>query len=397
MVFMGVFMSHKLHHSLALLPLMSILSLSPAQLEHKSAFREVASITVEKIKNFPKYEKEAKKVDKTIIIKQSDLSHDKYMLTTHELHESLIKEEKDFKKDLKDKNEIAEQKKRLEDLTKQVVISEENLKDLQEKKVLDEAQLKASLNDINANKIILEDLLSNLEKIESKDVSQEIKEVKVSEEKKEVPKKEDKKDEKEENKEDKDKIAKTEDKDDKKEEKHECNYEEKNLVLSKKVEELMAQQNSIMQTLLSVTQMMVSMNQQQSPFQYRGPAYGGQYQYAPQNVTGNWVYMPSQNQAPQQYVQMQQRPEQQVSYLPTVNNNWGLVPEMNLEPRFSPVTVQPGPFGDAPFMYNMTPTPMQQTLPMAPMAQMPNQNGMAPIQANFQVPVSNLNPGSFML
>ena len=160
----------------------------------------------------------------------------------------------------------------VEKLVVDVLLVEGSLKDLQEKKGIEQAEEEASQKLITETKDIVEGLLTDLE-------ANEILVAKASEPKQEEPKQEEPKVAEEPKKEDKPVVAeepkKEEEKkeepkkeevakeEDKKEEKKEvCEAEEKNKVLSAQIEDLLKQQSQIMQTLVGMAQMMVNMYQQ---------------------------------------------------------------------------------------------------------------------------------------
>ncbi|HXH32653.1 MAG TPA: hypothetical protein VNJ01_17780 [Bacteriovoracaceae bacterium] len=146
-----------------------------------------------------------------------------------------------------------------------------------------------------------------------------------------------------------------------------CDSDEKNKVLSTQVEELMKQNQQVMQTMMGLSQMMISMHQQQqrqplyssfgymnSPYQYQPPFAAGAMGYFPQG------YQPGQPNifaTPQQYAPIAQpisqapAAPQQPPYSP-----WGPVaPQYQLDPRFTPMPLVPGTFGDLSFNFSQAP------------------------------------------
>ncbi|GEM_PF-5437412 len=159
-----------------------------------------------------------------------------------------------------------------------------------------------------------------------------------------------------------------------------CDLEQKYSELSKQVEAMTADHKKYLDVIVSMSQMMASMYQQQqpqySPYTYSFGPFGNAYYPSNNNqsglgqVTNNYYYGSSNMQNPQmmsmgqdqngfgQYVQqpqVQQQPQQQ----PQVPQYQ--VPQTYVQdPRYSTMQVMPGSLGDAPFMHNFEtmPAPM---------------------------------------
>lgn len=365
-------MKHFKRQHLAILPLLSILSMSPGVVESKFADRQIASVT-EEIKGHPKYEALVSKVDPKSILKDESLDIEKFKVKREELKVKLEKEKTEFKKEQSDKDVVAEQRKKVEALVIDVLLVEGGLKELQEKKVTDAAVDEESNKVLKDSKDIVEALLTDLEANEvlvakaSEPKKEEEKPVVVVEEpKKEEPKKEEEKPvvvvaeepKKEEPK--KEEPKKEEDK------KEVCEADEKNKVLTAQVEQLLKQQNQIMQTMMGMAQMMVSMHQQQqqqqpNPYYANGPGFNVQnpYQYNQPFTAGNWVYMPNgfQPNQPNIFAQPMQQPQQQQGIFPDqmhqqqpMQSSWNLQPD----PRFQYQPQIPyGNFGNNGLSFNM--------------------------------------------
>jgi hypothetical protein len=389
--------------SLAILPLLSILSISPAELEIKNHVRGPASAVVEDIGKmnpalemraappevvedegkmnpalemraappevvedkkeekkieFPKYEALVSKVDKDSLLKDEKLDKEKF----------LVKEEKLKEKIAEAKRNSPQDQESIEKLVIELLIVEADLKSLKEKELIKlEEEEKASLLALADHKKVIEEILVNLEKsdiqiAEDKEVKDE--EVIVAEEKKE-DKKEDKKEEA---------PVVTEDKTDKPEKpvvvksEETCEADEKYDVLSKQMEKLIADQSQIMMAMVNMTQTMMQMMQQQMQQMqsFQMPNMASIYQYQPQTTAGNWVYHPSgfqpgqtnifapqpaqqqpQGYFPEQSHMAQQQPQQQMG----PQSNWNIAPQMSFQnnPAYAPMQVNPGNFGGLSF------------------------------------------------
>ncbi len=360
-------MKHFKRQHLAILPLLSILSMSPGVMESKFADRHIASV-IEEVKGHPKFEALVSKVDPKSILKDESLNIEKFKVKSEELKVKLAKEKAEFKKEQSDKDIVAEQRKKVEALVIDVLLVEGGLKELQDKKVSDATVDEESKKLLLESKDIVEGLLTDLE-------ANEVLVAKASEPKVEEPKKEDKpvvaeEPKKEEPKKEEDKPVVVAEEPKKEEPKKEvCEADEKNKVLTTQIEQLLKQQNQIMQTMMGMAQMMVSMHQQQSqqqpnPYYANGPGMNVQnpYQYNQPFTAGNWVYMPNGFQQNQpnifaQPMQQQQPQMQQYGIFPDQmhqqqsQSNWNLQPD----PRFQyQPTIPYGNFGNNGLSFNMS-------------------------------------------
>lgn len=365
--------------SLAILPLLSILSISPTELEIKNHVRGPASAVVEDIGKmnpalemraappevveekkeekkieFPKYEALVSKVDKDSLLKDEKLDKEKFLVKEEKLKEKIAEAKKNSPQD----------QESIEKLVIELLIVEADLKSLKEKELIKlEEEEKASLLALADHKKVIEEILVNLEKsdiqiAEDKEVKDE--EVIVAEEKKE--------DKKEES------PVVTEDKTDKSEKpvvvksEETCEADEKYDVLSKQMEKLIADQSQIMMAMVNLTQTMMQMMQQQMQQMqsFQMPNMASIYQYQPQTTAGNWVYHPSgfqpgqtnifapqpaqqqpQGYFPEQSHMAQQQPQQQMG----PQSNWNIAPQMSFQnnPAYAPMQVNPGNFGGMSF------------------------------------------------
>jgi hypothetical protein len=251
-------------HFLAMLPLFSILTMSPMQLETKVAYRGIASET---ISAHPKYEARASKIDRTKIEIDKDLDLTCFSERGEALRTRLLQERKDYKVDVVEKDAVAAQKARIDGLVSGLVDLEVDMAALKEKKAW-ELQVAADpaagkVGEEIADKTMAE-LKTTLESLLQDEVENELavlkdkikKEEAVVVVKEEEPKKEDE--------------AKT------KQEELVCELEEQNKVLSKQVADLLSEQKKIMETMMGMSNMMVQMNQRmqyQQPQQYSIPSW----------------------------------------------------------------------------------------------------------------------------
>lgn len=395
------------HHKLAILPLLGILAMSPSVMSSKFASRGIASVEDGKPEVKREVKEEAKKeesktpkldalvskVDPKSIMKDIDNSVEKFSKKRDELSAKILKEREDFKKDQSDKAVVAEQRLRIESLVPELLLVEASLKDLQEKKAIEQAADESSSKLISTSKDVVESLLVDLdvnEKLVAKASEPKVEEPKkeepkVAEEpkKEEVKKEEVKKEVAEDKKEEKKDEAKKEEKSDS--EKLLCEVQEQNKILTKQVEQLINDQKQLMNTFMGMAQMMVGMYQQQqanqhNPYYQNGPGMNSSpYQYNAPMSAGNWVYYPQGFQPQQQNIFAQPQPQmggyypdqmhmQQQQGQPQVGGQWGLQPQMNFQiPSYGDQRYQqypqftPGSFGDSQFSFNMQnplPAPM---------------------------------------
>ncbi len=283
------------------------------QIESKFPSRSIAS---EVIAAHPKYEARAAKIDRTKIEIDKDLDLTCFSERGEAFRTRLLQERKDYKVDLVEKDAVAAQKARLQGLVSSLVDLEVDMVALKEKKAWESAGEEIANTTMAELKTTLESLLQD-------EIENELAVLKDQIKKDEAPV-----------------VVKVETKEDDKI----CDLEEKNKVLTKQVEDLLAQQKKIMDTMLGMSSMMVQMNQQmQMPqqqysipswlmagslvnpqFQYpynSGPTiimmgggsdYGpqmGQQNYQQNGQSGQFQYQQPQ----QQYIAPYSRPDQFVA------------------------------------------------------------------------------------
>ncbi|MFP5386835.1 MAG: hypothetical protein ACLGHN_12195 [Bacteriovoracia bacterium] len=389
-------MKHFNRYHLSILPLLSILAMSPSMVESKFAGRQIASVSQEVVKGHPKYEALVAKVDEKSLAQDLELDLEKFKVKRNDLQVSLKKERDEFKKDQSDKEIVAEQEKKVESLVIDILLVEGGLKTLKEKQAIDQVEEEASMKALLESKDVVESLLNDLDA--NKVLVAEANKPKTDEPKTEEPKKEDgpvvvdtEEPKKEEPKKEDKPVVVADSEEPKKEEPKEeepkkedepkkevCEADEKNKVLTAQVEELLKQQNQILQTMMGMAQMMVQMNQRNmmsnsygSNFQIQNP-----YMYHQPFAAGNWIYMPNGSQ-PNQINIFNQGPQTNYGHqMPQMNpgSSQGFYPDqahLQQQPQQSPWTLQPtnyfgdsrfntvpmntGNFGSEPFAFNMTP------------------------------------------
>ena len=260
-------MSHFKQHSLAILPLLSLLAMSPSTIQTRYAERTIASVSEEvkteevKVQEFKRFKEFSDKVDPASIVRNEKLTIDDLKKQDSDLKVKL--EQTQVNKDKKDltKEDVAKDRAEREALVVDLLFIEDGVKALEESKSLEPSDKEALEKSILSHKGKIEELLTDLDQSETLLAEAE---VPVKEEPKaEEPKKDDvivADDKKDEPKKEEPKM----------EDKHLCEAQEKNELLTKQIEQLMNDQKQIMQTMMSMTQMMISMyqNQQQQPNPY---------------------------------------------------------------------------------------------------------------------------------
>jgi hypothetical protein len=274
-------MSSSNHHFLAILPLFAILSISPMQLDSKlDSGRSIAS---EVIVSQPKYEARAAKIDRTKIVIDKDLDLNCYNDREGAFRKRLIEVKEAYKVDETQKEAVSLQKIKIDALISSLVDLEEDMKALKEKKVDPKADV--AMRDF---KIILEGLLEDEAKNEdivAKAEAAKEEAPQVATTKPEVkPEAEAEKPAKDEPKKEDDAL---------------CDLQEKNLVLTKQVEELLAQQKTIMENMVSMTQMMMQIHQRSQMLpswmtngSMMGQQQPQQYPTMPNLGNGQWIFIP---------------------------------------------------------------------------------------------------------
>lgn len=346
-------MSRLTHSFLAILPLFSILTMSPMQLESHVASRSIASETTS---SYPKYESRAAKIDRTKIEIDKDLDLTCFSERGEAFRTRLLQERKDYKVDLVEKDAVATQKARIEGLVSGLVDLEVDMAALKEKKAWEPTGEEIANKTMAELKTTLESLLQDEVENELAVLKDQVKKdeaalVVVKEEPvKETPKVETAQD---------DTI---------------CDLEEKNKVLTKQVEDMIAEQKKIMDTMLSMNTMMAQMfqhmqsQQQQSTFPswlMSGSLVNPQFQY-PTYASPTIIFMnaPGQQQG-QDYNFINPQTGNQLG-----NQNYQQNAQSNnyQYPQTAPAYYQPQytqqfsaqDFGSSPLSYNFGPTPFNQ-------------------------------------
>ena len=302
------------------------------QLESNFVSRSIASVV---ISANPKYEARAAKIDRSKIEIDADLDLDCFSDRGEALRNRLLQERKDYKVDFIDKDAVAAQRARLDGLVAGLVDLEVDMAALKEKKAWEPTGEEIANNTMNELKVTLESLLQDEIQNELAVLKDSIKpEVIVKEEAPVI-----------------------------------CEAEERNKVLTKQVEDLLAEQKKIMETMLGMTNMMVQMNQNmqmaQQQQQYSIPSWlmsgslvNPQLQY-PYMASPTIIMMGGNTQAPQSfYGSNQQQPQMgQNSYDQNMLSGQYQMPQQggynNMDPRYSiPSPMIPNTFGSDPFSYN---------------------------------------------
>ena len=311
-------------------------------METHSQGRSIASVEEVKASPHPKYEARAAKIDRSKIEVDKDMDLTCFKDRGDEFRTKLLKERKDYKVELVDKDGVAAQKKRLEDLVSGLVELEEDVKVLKEKKTWEAEGEEIAM-------ATMEELKSTLESLLIDEVENDLNVLKADVKKVDKPV-----------------VIKEEANED---EKKICDLEEKNKVLSKQVEDLLTQQKQIMETMLGMNNMMIQMNQrlQQSPQQYSVPSWllsgslVNPYLQYPYQSTPTIIMMGGQGPGAEGPILGQQ------TYQQTMQSGQYQLPAQQpssyqeYDPRYSmPAPVLPGSFGIAPFQYNFGPGPFNQ-------------------------------------
>jgi hypothetical protein len=252
---LGGIMKLQTGHFMAMLTVLSFLSLPPTQVGILK--RDIASVVEDKT-SFPLYEAQALKTKPESILVEKDLTEEKFQAKVEELKEVVEKSRKEFKKDERDEKIVSGQRQEIEGLVTKVLTLQQSEKEFGIKE-----------SGLSPHKEILESLLKDLEANESLLAKKEEPKVEVASsiepkpEVKEEPKKE---------------I---------------CEAEEKQKALTLQVEELMKQQQEIVKIMTMMSQSLINLQQQQMLFYSQGAAWRtSPYQYQEPMTAGNWVYYP---------------------------------------------------------------------------------------------------------
>jgi hypothetical protein len=322
---------------LAVMPLFALLTMSPAQIESTHKGRSLASVEEETVSSsFPKYEARAAQIDRTKITIDSDLDLSCFSDRGEAFRNRLLEERKNYKVDLVDKEGSKLQKGRVQSLVQSLVELEEDFKALKAKSAWTPDGEEIAKKTMSELKTTLESLLIDEVENELLVLKQEIKDKEVV---KEEPKEEPKSDQDE-------KI---------------CDLEEKNKVLSKQVEDLLAEQKKILETMVGMNTMMTQMHQQQQQpqQQYAVPSWllsgslVNPYLQYPYHSSPTIIMMGNQggpvmgqNAYEQGAFPGQFQYQSPYQYQP-MPQTYG--PQWNMEPQpYSPFSVNPGQFGQGP-------------------------------------------------
>lgn len=279
-------MSSSNHHFLAILPLFAILSISPMHLDSK--VDNGRSIASEVIVAHPKYEARAAKIDRTKIVIDKDLDLNCFSDRADALRNRILEQRKDYKVDVIEKDAVELQRQKVQSLVSSMVDLEEDMKALKEKKAWEKtgeeiadktmAELKVTIESLLQDEIendlaVLKDKIATDEAAQVATTKPEVKpEAEAEKPAKDEPKKED------------DAL---------------CDLQEKNLVLTKQVEELVAQQKTIMENMVSMTQMMMQIHQRSQMLpswmtngSMMGQQQPQQYPTMPNLGNGQWIFIP---------------------------------------------------------------------------------------------------------
>jgi len=353
-------MKHFNRSHLAIVPLLSILAMSPSVMESTYSYRSIASVEVENEpvkKDAPvRYEALVSKIKPESLLKNENPELEKIKESGEKLHQDLSQTREEFKKDLSDKKLVAEQRTKIEELVIKSHLLKLDIDQLQSKQASESDEVKQEKTCLEESIMTIEGLLADLEANEALVAAADSQPAEDEPKKEEIPAVADK-------------PATTEEP---KKSDLLCELEEQNKVLTTKLEKLVEDQSKIMQTVLGMAQMMVSMFQQQqqtqmpNPYYANGPGFQNPYQYQQPTTAGNWVYYPSgfqpgQNnifaQGPQQFQQYQPQQPQGGFYPDQVHqSNWNLQPQMNFapDPRYNVQNIPMGTFGSTPFSYDLT-------------------------------------------
>jgi hypothetical protein len=237
----------------------------------------------------------AEKVDRESLQRDANLTLEQFKEKSDELKAKLILERREFKKD-EGNNEIVEgQRKKLESLVVDLLVVEAGHKKLKEKNELPPADDDASKKIIADSKDLLEDLLGDLE-------YNELLVDKGGQRREETVRTEPAQGRNVEVSLGRPPVRTGSDGAGTSEERlrrEECETEERNRILTRQVEELSRQQTQIMQQMMSMQQMMMMQQQQNQmaqlqQYMFNGPGFNSSpYQYNQPVTAGNWVYYPS--------------------------------------------------------------------------------------------------------
>jgi hypothetical protein len=353
--------------SWAILPLLSLLAISPAQMETKQIKRQIASIIDQE--QYPRLAALTSKVDKPSEPREVDV--DRFLKQEAQLKDKFAQLREGFIKDI----DIAKKRDEIEKLVSELVIYKEELKIVQNM----DLGTREIPNMLEVAESLLEDLenseqvhstanaMANRVKAVTRDLAVEKsteqtsllageKATEVAAQALAMAKAKSKEDAVVQAKEKANQVVAVATKTIEEEEKAVCTKNKDNEVLTNQVNQLALDQSLIMQQLMSMNQMMMTMMlqnqiyQMQQQFKNQGPVNQQVYQYADQNG-GAWAFKPFGT--PPIGSPLQQWPQFQ-DY-----NGWGIRPQsyFEMDPRMTPMPLNPGQFGGGPALgFNMSPS-----------------------------------------
>lgn len=273
-------MSHSKHHLMALLPLMTILSVSPMKLTEKSM--PTRSIATES--TYPKYEEKSSKINKDALYKDEEITAEVFDQKADEYRKKLMKSRREFKAEEVDAEKVKIQNQTIDDIVIGLVLIEQNYALAKEAKRIRGDELSICEATIEELKIVVESLLIDQQENEffvlSDKVKKEEAQSKVTAtEVEKTPTTE---------------VAKVTEETEKPEAGHK-KCEDENKVLTEQVTSLVAENKKIMDTMMSMMELFLKQSQSNFYLPYMsGPQLASSIAF-PQPITsanGNWVYYP---------------------------------------------------------------------------------------------------------
>lgn len=312
-------------HYLALIPLLSLMAISPTQFKSSTVFRSPANL-IEELNDspYPKYQSRAKKVDLSTLAADKNIALDKYFEKSKVNSERVVKEKKQFKHDIKIKAVLEVQQKMLNEIVMDLVIQDVQLKELIGKKSFEqELSQQLAENSLKENKILLESMLIDVmdnEILVLKEETLELEEKQKEKLKKEVAKDEVGKDEVGKDKEKKE-VAKVDEDKYAAYDKRMCAMEDQNKALMEQITKLSTDQSKIIDIMLSMQQQMLQ-RPAFTPYYAYPQVQQPIYQYQQQSPMGQYSLAPQQVQVQSQPLDIWgQQQNQQLSYQPIMGVN----------------------------------------------------------------------------
>lgn len=291
-------------HYLALIPLLTLMAISPAQLIKTSIYRSPAQEAIEEVKVEPtRYEVRAKKVDLTQLAVNKDITLPALEEKASKIRKRIEKEMLTFKKDIKDRAELEAQDKMLNEIIMDTVVYEAELK----QKILEdkfEKYQKEEMSEIlliskENLELLLSDASRNTVQVETLEALKKMQEGKKEEvvTAKEEPKREEVATAKEEPKKEeaKKEVAKEDDSKKTDYEKRLCEIEDKNKALVEQVNKMVTDQTKIIDIMLSMQHQMLQ-RPAFTPYYAYPQVQQPVYQYLQQPQMGQYSLLPQQHQ-----------------------------------------------------------------------------------------------------